>query len=85
MYSVFQSVWFQDAGVATSSPMEPSACVCVYVYFSTRLCVFTFPYTFQLLSPILFVKPKRKNNSNSNNYNDNNKRNGRREVYVFSS
>ena len=59
------SVWFLDAGVATSSPTEPSACVCasLRVYFSV--------FTFQLLSPILSVKLKRKNNSNSNNYNDN--------------
>ena len=26
------SVWFQDAGVATSSSMEHSACVRVFIY-----------------------------------------------------
>ena len=36
----FPSVWFQDAGVATSSSMEPSdECVCVCVCVRVLACL----------------------------------------------
>ena len=67
----FPSVWFQGAGVAISSSIEPSACVRLSISTAVYVCVFTFPCTFRWLRPILSVKLKRKNNCNSNNYNDN--------------